>query len=66
VKQFLCVDHSDFVQITLKLAKDFINQIAVPVRLNKALLIKVLISVRLPRPYRTEAVLEEEKAERGP
>lgn len=24
-------DHSDFVQITLKLAKDFINQIAVPV-----------------------------------
>lgn len=24
-------DHSDFVLITLKLAKDFINQIAVPV-----------------------------------
>lgn len=24
-------DHSDFVQITLKLAKDFINQVAVPV-----------------------------------
>lgn len=24
-------DHRDFVQITLKLAKDFINQIAVPV-----------------------------------
>lgn len=24
-------DHRDFVQITLKLSKDFINQIAVPV-----------------------------------
>lgn len=50
MKQFLCADHSDFVQITLKLAKDFINQIAVPVSLNKALLIKVLIPVKLPRP----------------
>lgn len=47
---------SSYVQIivilckSLKLAKDFTNQIAVPVSLNKALLIKVLVPVKLPRP----------------
>lgn len=38
------------MQIALKLTKDLINQIAVPVSLNKALLIKVMTPMRLPRP----------------
>lgn len=50
MKQFLRADHSEFVQISPKLAKDFINQIAVPVSSNKALLIKVLNTVRPTRP----------------
>lgn len=40
MKQFPCADHSDFVQIAPKLAKDFINQIAVPVKFKQSVINK--------------------------